>query len=81
MLSLGIDIGYSSVKAVLLEGEKYLYQKYILHHGRPREVLVDILKSIESDCPDLPSLASVTAGAFTGSGCRFLQERGARHIG
>ncbi len=76
MLSLGIDIGYSSVKAVLLEGEKCLYQKYVLHHGRPREVLVDILKSIESDCPDLPSLESVTAGAFTGSGSRFLQEQG-----
>jgi activator of 2-hydroxyglutaryl-CoA dehydratase len=40
MYSLGIDIGYSSVKVALIDGEDQIrYARYVLHQGRVKESL------------------------------------------
>ncbi|MDC7126295.1 MAG: acyl-CoA dehydratase activase [Spirochaetales bacterium] len=76
MLSIGIDIGYSSVKLSLLEDEKIIYSCYRLHHGRGLECLAECLKEMETGCDSLDSLKMIGAGAVTGSGSRIISENG-----
>ena len=47
MYSLGMDIGYSSVKFTLLNNEdEIIYNKYELHGGYVREQVEAILKDL-----------------------------------
>jgi predicted CoA-substrate-specific enzyme activase len=73
MMSIGIDIGYSSVKVSLLDGNSIIFNDYTMHHGRAKEVLADCLKKIESIC--IP-LDTIRYGAVTGSGSRLFDENG-----
>ncbi len=46
-MNLGIDLGSSSAKVVLINQQnKLLYKKYTRHHGRVKETLLGILASI-----------------------------------
>jgi len=76
MLSIGIDIGYSSVKVSLLDGDRIIFNRYRLHHGKVKNVLAACLKKIESDCASVDSVDTIRLGAVTGSGSRLLGEKG-----
>ncbi|MCG8499330.1 MAG: acyl-CoA dehydratase activase [Firmicutes bacterium] len=69
--SIGIDIGYSSVKAVLVNGEQEIkYAKYVLHKGKVKETLKDIIGDLPGDYRP----ADIIFGSVTGSGSKFLTE-------
>jgi predicted CoA-substrate-specific enzyme activase len=73
MYSLGIDIGYSSIKLVIVDGDYTIkYHTYILHKGRIRETLK---KSIE-DLLLRHDSEKILFGSVTGSGCKFLTKSG-----
>ena len=63
MKTLGINVGSSSVKVVLLEDKKIVLQKVLDHEGNFQETLKQIL--IENDIPDgINSLATGTGGRY-----------------
>ena len=47
VLSLGIDIGSTTAKVVLVEGEKVLYDKYERHFSQVRQKTLEMLRVIE----------------------------------
>jgi predicted CoA-substrate-specific enzyme activase len=74
MYSLGIDIGYSSIKMALIdESDKIQYAKYVLHRGRVKEGLKNSLYDLAAKIP----LADIRFGAVTGSGGKWLTAIGA----
>jgi len=74
MFSLGIDIGYSSVKVSLFEDAKRTYNRYELHRGRVREVLLSCLRNLPEAF--LSESAGYSFGAVTGSGSRIISDYG-----
>jgi predicted CoA-substrate-specific enzyme activase len=69
MYSIGIDIGYSSLKISLMNcNNEFEYNKYILHKGRIKEELKNVIEEL-SDCY---KLEDINVGAITGSGSKFL---------
>ncbi len=74
MYSIGIDIGYSSVKVILIdEKNKIRFNSYQMHKGRIKNTLTSILKTLmESYDPQ-----EIRYGAVTGSGSKFLSADGA----
>ncbi|MFW5501476.1 MULTISPECIES: acyl-CoA dehydratase activase [unclassified Maridesulfovibrio] len=72
MHSIGIDIGYSSVKvAVLDEQRNIICSRYMLHKGQAVPVLAGILDELK---PDLDTEG--LCGAITGSGGKILSGEG-----
>lgn len=71
MYSLGIDVGYSSVKLVLLDAKNALiYRDYRLHKGRIKETLTLLLGRMLGKVDK----SRIVHGALTGSGCKPLAE-------
>lgn len=73
MYSLGLDIGYSSIKVSLVkENNQVEYIKYKLHKGQVKQCLKQLLEEIS------PQFGAdrITYGAVTGSGTRFLIQSG-----
>ncbi|GMQ58173.1 acyl-CoA dehydratase activase [Vallitalea sediminicola] len=69
MYSVGIDIGYSSIKIILMNGDCDIkYSKYLLHKGKVKRVLI---KAIE-DLLLYHSHEEIRLGAITGNGSKFL---------
>lgn len=67
-LQLGIDIGSTTVKAVLLdENDRILWKKYERHNARQPEMVLEFLKLIEEQFPDFKCDMYVT-----GSGGRII---------
>ncbi|MCP4129705.1 MAG: activase [bacterium] len=63
MYNLGINIGSSSIKAVLLEGKKMLWQKVVDHEGDFLETLKNTLA--ESNLPeDVQGIVTGTEGRY-----------------
>ena len=74
MYSLGIDIGYSSVKLVLMDSNnEVIYNTYILHKGRAAETLQDALEEVFAAY----GAKNISRGAVTGSGSKLLTGSGA----
>ncbi len=80
-LSLGIDVGSTTVKAVLMETDTnhILWKDYQRHEGEQLSRLLALLKKLEADVPE------VRAGALhafaTGSGAGPLEELiGAKYV-
>ena len=46
-LSLGVDIGSTTAKLVLMDGEKIIYQKYERHLSQVRQKTFDMVREIE----------------------------------
>ena len=44
MLSLGIDIGSTTAKVVLMEGDRILYEKYERHFSQVRQKTLELLE-------------------------------------
>ena len=63
---LGIDIGSTTAKVVLLEGEKILYSKYKRHLSRVRETTREMLADLIGTFGDLD--VSVTVSGSAGMG-------------
>lgn len=47
-LSLGIDVGSTTVKVVLLEGDKILYREYQRHMSQVRQKTLELLHQAAS---------------------------------
>ncbi len=74
MYSLGIDIGYSSIKIALVKGNNdVVFQKYQMHKGDVRLSLKSILEEVLQHYDS----GDISYGAVTGSGIRFLTRNGA----
>ncbi len=72
MLSLGLDIGYSSIKLALIDREnRILYHAYKLHRGNIRETLDAAIKDLLRH----PEAGKIRRGAVTGSGGRGLSKK------
>ncbi|TIH15888.1 CoA activase [Marinifilum sp. JC120] len=75
MNSIGIDIGYSSVKvAVLDEQRNIISSRYILHKGRPIQMLAEMLDDLK---PKLDT--EELYGAVVGSGGKVFAGEGLVH--
>ncbi|MDO5699495.1 MAG: acyl-CoA dehydratase activase-related protein [Dermatophilus congolensis] len=62
-LRLGFDIGSTTVKLVLLDGDNVLYETYRRHHADIARELDEVLTDVTAQFPDV-----VVRGAVTGSG-------------
>ena len=64
MISVGIDIGSTTIKAVVLDENKIVYKSYERHFSRISEKLSEVLDKLKSG--PLKGLTEV-ALSFTGS--------------
>ena len=65
----GIDVGSTTVKAVLVEDDRILWQDYQRHRTRQAEKVLEFLARLESECA---FEAGRDAVLFTGSGSGFI---------
>lgn len=71
MFSLGIDIGYSSLKMVLINGGHEIIEEiYILHRGRVKEELNKSLKRLLEKYE-----GKILYGGATGQGSKFMDTK------
>jgi activator of 2-hydroxyglutaryl-CoA dehydratase len=62
---IGIDVGSTTVKVVVLDRTKRLLaSRYVPVQGRPRQTLAQVLRSFSTEV----DLSAVVAAGFTGSG-------------
>ena len=77
-LCLGIDIGSTTAKVVLREGDKILFEKYERHFSEVREKTAELLREVEKICGDRPLKAAVSGSAGLGlceaANLPFVQE-------
>jgi len=69
MKILGIDVGSTTVKAVLVENDRILWQAYRRHHTKQAETVLEFLEQIEKECGLQPGRDIIL---FTGSGSGFI---------
>jgi predicted CoA-substrate-specific enzyme activase len=65
----GVDVGSTTVKAVLVEDDRVLWQDYQRHHTRQAETVLDFLRRLESERGFAAGRDTVL---FTGSGSGFI---------
>jgi predicted CoA-substrate-specific enzyme activase len=65
----GIDVGSTTVKAVLVEDDRILWQDYQRHHTRQAEKVLEFLSRLEGECG---FAAGRDAVLFTGSGSGLI---------
>lgn len=76
MCSIGIDIGYTSVKIVVLDASgRIVHTAYSLHKGHGLRELARLVNEVSR----LPEAADIVLGAVTGSGASLLAEFGDFH--
>ena len=66
VLSLGIDIGSTTAKVVLVEGEKVLYDKYERHFSQVRQKTFEMLRVIEPQLRGREFTVAVSGSAGMG---------------
>ena len=75
---LGIDVGSTTVKTVILEDGEFIYNKYERHFSRVRETVAAQLSEIRDLYPDDKFRIAITGSAGLGiaqaSGIAFVQE-------
>ncbi len=69
MKILGIDVGSTTVKGVLVEDDRMLWQAYRRHHTKQAETVLEFLEQIEKECGLQPGHDVIL---FTGSGSGFI---------
>lgn len=76
--SLGIDVGSTTVKTVILEGDEIIYNKYERHYSKVKETVAEQLKIILKKYPEDKFKIAITGSAGLGiantSGIDFTQE-------
>ena len=77
-LSLGIDIGSTTAKAVLVEDGRILYEKYQRHFSQVRQKTLELLGEAAAVAGDRPFTAAISGSAGLGlaesAGVPFVQE-------
>lgn len=78
MLFLGIDVGSTTAKLVLTDGDKIVYEKYERHHSKVREKIIDMLTDMKDVVSDKPISLSISGSAGLGiaeaADIPFIQE-------
>ena len=69
MKIVGIDVGSTTVKAVLVEDDRMLWQAYQRHHTKQAETVLEFLEHMEKECGLEPRRDVIL---FTGSGSGFI---------
>jgi len=69
MKILGIDVGSTTVKAVLVENDRILWQAYRRHHTKQAETVLEFLEQMAKECGLQPGCDIIL---FTGSGSGFI---------
>ena len=76
--NLGIDVGSTTVKTVIIDNGEFIYNKYERHFSRVRETVAQQLKTIADLYPDDKFRIAITGSAGLGiaeaSGISFVQE-------
>lgn len=76
--SLGIDVGSTTVKTVILDGEDIIYSKYERHFSKVRETVAEQLRIIRDEYKDAKFKIAITGSAGLGiaeaCGITFVQE-------
>ncbi|MBQ7187194.1 MAG: 2-hydroxyacyl-CoA dehydratase [Ruminococcus sp.] len=76
--SLGIDVGSTTVKTVILDGDEIVYNKYERHFSKVRETVAEQLRLIGGLYPDARFRIAITGSAGLGiaeaCGITFVQE-------
>ena len=77
-LSLGLDVGSTTVKAVVTDGERILFSDYRRHNADVRGELASLLRDIEKQFPSDPVCVAMTGSGGLGvaklMGVQFVQE-------
>ncbi len=78
MLTLGLDIGSTTAKAVLMDGDNIIYQTYQRHFSKVRIKALEIIKAIEDIYGNITVNAAISGssglGLAQGTGIPFIQE-------
>jgi predicted CoA-substrate-specific enzyme activase len=69
MLTVGLDVGSTTVKAVAMENGALRWQHYLRHHTKQAEMVLEFLARIETECALTPGRDRVFV---TGSGAGLL---------
>ena len=76
--NLGIDVGSTTVKTVILDGEEIVYNKYERHYSKVKETVAEQLKIIRDKYKGERFKIAITGSAGLGiansSGIEFVQE-------
>ena len=76
--SLGIDVGSTTVKTVILDGDEIVYNKYERHFSKVRETVAEQLRIIGEKYPGARFKIAITGSAGLGiaeaCGIAFVQE-------
>lgn len=77
-ITLGIDIGSTTTKLVLMKNENVIYQKYQRHHSKVRQTTLEMLKAMQNKCPvgalHITISGSAGMGLAESTGFNFVQE-------
>ena len=83
MKTLGIDIGSTTAKLVLRDGERVLYEKYERHFSQVRQKTLEMLSRLPSVAPNEEILVAISGSAGLGlaqnAELTFVQEVFATH--
>ena len=77
-LNIGIDIGSTTVKVVVMEGEKILFKRYERHFSQVRQKTGELLRAARETVGDNPFRVALSGSAGFGlskaAGIEFIQE-------
>lgn len=78
IFDLGIDVGSTTVKTVILDNGEFIYNKYERHFSKVRETVAEQLRTIKEMYPEDKFKIAITGSAGLGiaeaSGISFVQE-------
>ena len=80
MKIVGMDVGSTTVKAVVVEDDRIVWQDYQRHHTRQAEKVLEFLSRMESEC-GLERGRDVVLFTGSGSGLVAPLVGGDRHLG
>ncbi|MEE8285562.1 MAG: activase, partial [Gammaproteobacteria bacterium] len=69
MMFVGMDVGSTTVKAALVDGDEVRWRDYPRHNTRQAEMVLEFLSRMESECGLEPGRDRIF---FTGSGAGLL---------
>ena len=77
-LSLGLDVGSTTVKAVVVDGERIVFSDYRRHNADVRGELANLLREVQANFPNDRVKVAMTGSGGLGvakvMGVHFVQE-------
>ncbi len=78
MLIVGLDVGSTTVKAAVADGERLVWQDYKRHNTKQAEMVLEFLARMEAECGLAPARDRVF---LTGSGAGIVAPLlGGKHV-